>query len=51
MHRFYYLRAVLAELSILSGRTPSTHSLGLARIFSHRATSGGVESIQSTSVP
>lgn len=45
-----YLK-VLAEFMILNGSTASTHSFGVAFMRSQRATSKGVESIQSTNAP
>lgn len=51
VHTSAYLEAVLAEFNILNGSTASTHSFGLDFIRSQRATSAGVESIQSTRDP
>lgn len=46
-----YLKEDLVGFIILSGRTSSTHSFGLDFMRSQKATSEGVESIQSTSAP
>lgn len=50
-HTSTYLKLVLAEFNIRNGRMPSTHSFGVAFMRSQRATSEGVESIQSTTAP
>lgn len=49
-NRLHHLES-LAIRSILRGRIASTHVLGELTIFSQRAASSDVESIQSTSVP